>query len=296
MEAGQGIGVQREVLCSFFEDFYGSCCTGASELVPIVRHDMTQLQWEAVARIIIYAIKHGYFPVRLSPAFLKASFLGDIISKEELISSFKNYISIEEKDIVEENMKELSDDTSDLLDVLSAFKCYSRPTKDNLEQIIHQLAHQELIQKPKYISSCFFSIFKAVVFPVVFPAGFSPVNLKQFFEKKIPSGRKVSALFNATPTDPEEIQSFDHLKRYVKNLNIVDLTKLLRVMTGSDIIVVEKIDIVFTSLIGFNRRPIFHTCSPSLELPKTYGSYNELSEEFNSIINNPKGSLSFDIA
>ena len=135
LEAGQGIGVQREVLRSFFEDFYGSCCTGASELVPIVRHDMTQLQWEAVARIIIYAIKHGYFPVRLSPAFLKASFLGDIISKEELISSFKNYISIEEKEIVEENMKELSDDTSDLLDVLSAFKCYSRPTKDNLEQL-----------------------------------------------------------------------------------------------------------------------------------------------------------------
>jgi len=25
LEAGQGIGVQREILCSVFEDFYGSC-------------------------------------------------------------------------------------------------------------------------------------------------------------------------------------------------------------------------------------------------------------------------------
>jgi len=251
---------------------------------------MSQMEWAAVARIISYGIKQSYFPVRLSPVFLQSSFLGDIISKKELIDSFKSYISCEEKDIVEQNLKDFNEDTSDLLDILSAFKCYTRPTKDNLEDVIQQLAHQELVQKPKYIATCLSSVFRVIIFPV----NFSPVRITQFYEKKIPSGRKVTSLFKATPADPEELQSLDYLKRYVKNLPLAELNKLLRLMTGSDMIVVEKIDGIFTSSVGFQRRPIFHTCSPSMELPKTYGSYNELTEEFNSILNNGIGTFSFD--
>ena len=44
LESGQGDGIQREVISTFFEDFYGACCTGATELVPIVRHDMSELE------------------------------------------------------------------------------------------------------------------------------------------------------------------------------------------------------------------------------------------------------------
>ena len=66
-------------------------------------------------------------------------------------------------------------------------------------------------------------------------------------------------------------------------------------MIGADIISVDKSKISYSSLSGISRRPIFRTCGPVLELPSTYSCYNELSEEFQNILNNPKGAFQFDI-
>ena len=43
-------------------------------------------------------------------------------------------------------------------------------------------------------------------------------------------------------------------------------------------------DVTFTKMEGAARRPIVHTCTPALELPSTYQSFNELSEEFSFLI------------
>ncbi|CAC5379116.1 unnamed protein product [Mytilus coruscus] len=54
--------------------------------------------------------------------------------------------------------------------------------------------------------------------------------------------------------------------------------------TFMETITVPKIDISFAQLKGFNRRPIAHTCGPSLELLSTYSSYPELRMEMDSIL------------
>ena len=55
----------------------------------------------------------------------------------------------------------------------------------------------------------------------------------------------------------------------------------MKFITGSDLLTVPSIDVTFIKYENeFSRRPIAHTCSPSLELPSTYNSFCELREEF----------------
>ena len=83
--------------------------------------------------------------------------------------------------------------------------------------------------------------------------------------------------------------SFDHLKRYIKSLGEVALKAFLQFITGSDVIAVTEITVAFNSLDGVHRSPIARTCWPVLEVPTTYQSYNELSEEFENLIFNKEG-------
>ena len=292
LEEGIGAGVNKEVIAAFFEDFYSSCCCGADELVPIVRHDMLKYEWEAVARIICYATKVHYFPIRLSQAFMLSAFFNEeSVTKSQLKSSFLKVISQDEREILEQNFVTFGENTDELMDVLTTYKCYSMPTAENLEEIVMQLAYQEIIQKPRYIAACWHSIFKAVRFP----SNMNPVNMSDIYKMVLPTGDKIVGLFHASPSSDQERQCMDHLKRFTKNLPDTDLQKFLRIMTGADVVTVDKIDISFSSLNSLGRRPVFRTCGPTLELPNTYTCYNELAEEFQNILNSPKGAFVFDI-
>jgi len=132
LEKGQGIGIEKEIWALFFEEFYESCCCGASEKVPLLRHDMQVYEWKAIGRIICYALKCGYFPVKLSYAFMKATFMcEESVNNDDLVSSFLRYVSSEDKETIERNLKQFEEENPDeLLDVLSSYQCYSKPTKD----------------------------------------------------------------------------------------------------------------------------------------------------------------------
>lgn len=56
----------------------------------------------------------------------------------------------------------------------------------------------------------------------------------------------------------------------------------------------DSIEITFTSLSGLQRRPIVHTCGPTLEIPTTYESFTDLAEEFNNVMREEQA-WSFDI-
>ena len=130
---------------------------------------------------------------------------------------------------------------------------------------------------------------------VHFSQSFSPHSILNFYKSALPTGQKVIALFEENCQIDQEKKFLNHLKRYVKNLPWTDLQRVFSVMTGSDIISVDKIRISYSSLIGISRRPIFCTCDPVLELPSTYSCYNELSEKFQNTFSNPKGAFLFDI-
>lgn len=293
-EEGRGSGVLREVLTSFWKECFSCLTVGAIEKVPTVRHDYQKGEWEAIGRIIVYGYSVvKYFPITLSPAFVATVFFGEeSLTPDFLIESFKLYVSLDEREVLENSLKvdfNLSD--GDLLDLLSSFKCYKIPTKDNIFTILHELAHQEIVQKPRYIADCLSPIVNALRVYTPFQ---TLEDLKSFYSAKKPSSKKIINLLSANPEPGAEQNSFEHFKRFVKSLNANDLGGLLQFLTGSNIIVCETITVTFTTLDGTARRPVVHTCGPSLELPSTYQCYNELAEEFTALLND-KESWSFNI-
>ena len=210
------------------------------------------------------------------------------ISDSFLLEAFSLYISKDEAETLKqckEGKLEANDD--DILEVLSSYKCFKSPTKENIELIITQLAHQELVQKPRYISNCW----KPVITSLKSFSQFRSLgSMTEMYEAKKPTGKKAIKLLVANPQNESERSSFDHLKRYIKkSLDEVALKAFLQFTTGSDVIAVTEITASFNSLDGAHRSPIAviaRTCGSVLEVPTTYQSYNELAEEFSNLISN----------
>ena len=81
----------------------------------------------------------------------------------------------------------------DLLDILSCYKCFKNPMRENIGEIISQLAHQELIQKPRYISNCWAPILQGL------KTSFESMeSIKQMYEEKKPP-KKVVKLLKGSP-------------------------------------------------------------------------------------------------
>ena len=286
IEEGRGLGVVREVITMFWHQFFMSLSTGATEKVPSARHDYQHQEWEAIGKILVY----GYCEIKYFPVTLSAVFMGSCLFEEKdisdsfLLEAFSLYISKDEAETLKqckEGKLEANDD--DVLEVLSSYKCYKNPTKENTELIITQLAHQELVQKPKYISNCWKPIITSLK---SFSQFRSLGSMTEMYEAKKPTGKKVIKLLVANPQNESERSSFDHLKRYIKSLDEVALKAFLQFTTGSDVIAVTEITVSFNSLDRAHRSPIARTCGPVLEVPTTYQSYNELAEEFSNLISN----------
>ncbi len=67
-------------------------------------------------------------------------------------------------------------------------------------------------------------------------------------------------------------------------MDLSELKKFLRFCTGADIMIVPKIEVNFTDLAGFERRPIAHTCGCILELPRNYENYPTFRSEFKNLL------------
>lgn len=294
-EKGTGEGVTRDVLSTFWQEFYTVLSIGSKEKSPIIRHEYQKMEWEAIARLLVYGYKAvGYFPLQLSHIFMSTCLFGDDhLTRPALLDSFHSYITSEDREIFDKCVSNDFDPTNEeIIEFLSNWNCHRLPTKDNIQDILYELAHQELIQKPRYIANCWGPILSILK---VDPAFQTIERLTNLYDCKRPSARKILRMIDAETENDSQRRALDHLKRYVRSLEGNTLKKFLHFVTGSDVIVCDKITVEFTSLDGFNRRPIVHTCGPMIELPTTYDSYTDLAEEFNNIMREDK-SWSFHIA
>jgi len=173
--------------------------TGATEKVPSVRHDYQHQEWEAIGKILVYGYREiKYFPVTLSGVFMGSClFEESAIPESSLLEAFYLYIGKDEAEALRKcNEWELDANDDEVLEVLSSYKCYKNPTKENVELIITQLAHQELVQKPKYISNCW----KPIVSSLKSFSQFKSLDcMKEMYETKKPTARKVVKLLSANP-------------------------------------------------------------------------------------------------
>ena len=95
LEKGEGPGVLRDVLSTFWQHIFTSLTLGHVEKVPSIRHDHQKHEWEAIGRVLLYGFKEaGYVPVCLSPVFLASCLHGEeTITEIDLLLSFKSYIT-----------------------------------------------------------------------------------------------------------------------------------------------------------------------------------------------------------
>ena len=284
VEKGRGAGLLREALSAFWHEYFMSLSVGAEAKVPLIQHDYQKAQWESVTRVLVVGfIQANYFPISMSLAFFASSRFGEeSVSSQVFIESFHKYVSKDECETLQKcndsNEYDPGND-GDVLDFLSSYKCYRVPTKEAMPNIILELAHQEIIQKPKYIANAW----SPIIAHLKSYAQFMNVeSLKEMHSSKKPTAKKIIELLNSTPSSDAERQCFDHLKRFIKSLDDNLLCILLQFISGSNI--KEKTDLAFNTMSGNLRSPTAHTCGPLLVIPSTYQTYNELSEEFTHIL------------
>lgn len=197
LEKGEGPGLLRDVLSPFWQHIFASLTLGHVEKVPSIRHDHQKHEWEAIGRVLLYGLKEaGYVPVCLSPVFLASCLHGEeTITEADLLLSFKSYITPDEREVLERVLSEdFESDDEDLTEFLSSYKCYRIPKPQNIKSLFVELAHQEIIQKPRYIANCWAPVLEVLKGH----ADFANVeSLRQLFLDSKPTAKKVIKALDA---------------------------------------------------------------------------------------------------
>ena len=126
------------------------------------------------------------------------------------------------------------------MDFLSIYHCYKKPTKENIEKILFELAHQELVQKPRYIVNCWTPILSMLKVHAAFQ---TRQSLTDLYESKRPTSRKIIKLLEAETQSECQKQSLDHLKRYIND--IYSFQKVLYTIVS---IIGKRLDFVFQKM------------------------------------------------
>ena len=136
---------------------------------------------------------------------------------EFLVESFKSYLSVHERRVLDKALgNDFDPSDEDLLELLSTFKWYKSPNKTNIFTIVHELANQELAQKPQYIVDCLSPILHGMRVYTPFQ---TLHDLQQFYLVKKQTVKKVINLLSSNPAPGAEQNSLGHFKRFVKNLS-----------------------------------------------------------------------------
>lgn len=149
-----------------------------------------------------------YFPSTLCRAFVSSMLFGEEnLTPEFLIEFFILYLSVEDQKVVDKLLGvDFEPTDEDLLDFLSCFKCYKSPTEKNIKSIMYELAHQEIVQKPRCIIDCLVPIVSTLR---LFPCFQTLKDLDPLYATKKPSAKKVIKLLSANPSTAAEQSSFD---------------------------------------------------------------------------------------
>jgi hypothetical protein len=278
-------GVMRDALSEFWETFYLQFTEGNLYKVPVIRHDMTEAHWRAVAIVIrLGFLQENVFPIRMAPAFMQQAIFG-VSNGSDLIESFLRFVPAMDKNTLENALENFqSVDKEDILDVMDQYEAKKMVSADNVEQVIREIAHKELIQKPMFVADCFHKVLSTT--PLV------GEDMAEMYANLEPTPRKVmnSLQFPEAMSQEETVLS-SYVKRLVREMEDRHYLELfLRFCTGSGIMTKKNIFVRFTcSGASTNvRSPTSHTCGCVLEIPKSYAQdpYVVLKSDFLSLLQN----------
>ncbi|XP_061639101.1 uncharacterized protein LOC133482700 [Phyllopteryx taeniolatus] len=287
MEKGEDNGgLLRDALSEYWETFFTKCTHGGTMKIPMTRHDMKD-EWVNIAKVMVLGYNTvQYFPIALAKPFILYC-LGLELMEKDLLLAFLDTIPSEEKEVAEQAMNDFLSvaGSEEWIDFLDTHEVKVVVNKGNVKKTLIEVAHKELfqfniknVQDPAYIAECCSSVLKELKLPLG--------GLDEVYAGLTPTPRRVINMLQHESLNMKEMQSFEYLKKFIRSCNERQLRKLLRFCTGADLLVAQKIYVRFFEPENtFTRRPMSHTCGCVLELPNNYGSYPELAEEFDSILN-----------
>jgi hypothetical protein len=149
-EEGIGEGVLRDAITEFWNNFLETCTVGHSVKIPFLRHDFGVDEWMSVSRIIAKGWQSvGYFPVQLSQTLIEEVLYGHSMSS--IFDAFMEFINPDERCTLIGASKDFSSvSTDDIIDVLDSHSCHRLPNAENLNSIITEIAHKEIVQVFKW--------------------------------------------------------------------------------------------------------------------------------------------------
>lgn len=272
-------GVFRDALSEFWNSFYEACTNGTNFKVPLIREDYNKTKWEAVAKIIYVGWKQvEYFPIKLAPIFMQNCIVSQTPINSKLIENFLNIVSESEREVIKSGIENFDQtDFDELLEILNNFDCRRIPNKLNLKDIIYDIAHKEIVQKPKYIIDCWEPFLTGLI---------DCQTLNNLYEKCDAKPKNILNILEvADNLRQEETTILNFLKKFIRESDKSILEKFLRFCTGADLITDRKISLQFKNCTGMQRTPVAHTCSGILEIDLTYDNFPEFRSEMNSVLN-----------
>jgi hypothetical protein len=146
----------------------------------------------------------------LSKTFVAHVLYGEnALSGELLLNSFRSYVSHSERTLIDRCLNnEVEEDDEELLEFLSNFVCKVLPRKSSLRRVLEEVMHEELIQKPQYITECW----KEIVLELksFLP---SPESISEVFECLVPTNVKVIDALRVEPTNDAERESASNISK-----------------------------------------------------------------------------------
>jgi len=288
-------GLKRDLYTMFWEKAYLMLFEGAAgSFIPMSTPEVTEEVLIILGRVASHGfVVSGVFPVHICKAFVLSSLCGPTaVTEDELVSSFLAYHTEKERIILEralaittgpsfpEDVKEM------ILDILEPYNLRKMPTPSSLRAQLISVSRREFIQKVSWAALAFgqglsdcHNMWQTV----------SKEYIDHLYSSMIPSTASVLALMNVD--DEAQLTSgkktvLSYLKRFIRNTDGITLRKTLRFVTGSDLITVDRIAIIFHSNVGTVPEIVAHTCSPSLDLPASgYFSYNYFQSQMTCILN-----------
>ena len=294
-------GVTRDAFSAFFEETYLHFFDGTCLLHPAVHASIDMPTYSVLGEIISHAyLVAGVFPDRVAFPSLVAALLGperivpDPILQEIFISSLSTHeASIIMNALSVRGLTFKNTMKTELVTILGCHGCRGIPQPSTLMQ--------HLIQAARYT----FLIQPAAALHIM--NGGIPSNHRPFWKRmtvdnfysiysslSVSKAKVLNLLKEPSLLSVSQEEIYQYLKRFIGNMSGDELRTFLRFVTGSFVISVPAIDVVFNSLDGLARRPISHTCSATLEISSTYASLPEFVAEFRTVLSDPVYSWRMD--
>ena len=272
-EPAGGDGVTKDCYAEFFDKLYEKM-EGTVEKVPI--EDLDEEELEVIGRIINHAfLQFSVFPLQLSKTTLMNILFNDIGDKE-LLSSFFNFITPMEAEIISQYTKGKESNCQALIDILHGCKVFDKPTPQNAMELCLKAANIVLVKRPFWSMQCIvkgMGGFWNKLDPTMIDALYSTCtpNSESLIEKIIP---------NETCAQDQAVTTYLH--RYIRSCTQSELQLLVRFITGSSSISPESvIKLEFVDQPPEHLHPLTQTCFKILILPRQFRSFTQ----FQSIVN-----------